>query len=63
MEAASSEMVHSLLSRYFFREARSLTEELSSVSWLSNSRTVTMPSGVEEALVVPTLVLSATALV
>ena len=63
MEAASSEMVHSLLSRYFFREARSLTEELSSVSWLSSSRTVTMPSGVEEALVVPTLVLSATALV
>ena len=63
MEAASSEMVHSLLSRYFFREARSLTEELSSVSWLSSSRTVTMPSGVEEVLVVPTLVLSATALV
>jgi hypothetical protein len=63
MEAASSEMVHSSLSRYFFREARSLTEELSSVSWLSSSRTVTMPSGVEEALVAPTLVLSATALV
>ena len=40
-----------------------MTEELSSVSWLSSSRTVTMPSGVEEALVAPTLVLLATALV
>lgn len=63
MEAASSEMVHSSLSRYFFQGGKVIDGGIILGQLAQQFAHCDHASGVEEALVAPTLVLLATALV